>query len=96
MVSISPFQNLWGNGFSDTGDWCIPHRVRGRLTTRRGRRHLLGDVINLAASACHLRFRLQLREEAVMPQKIGGGCSSRKYYSSTCNGVEIGGVVAKK
>ena len=31
-----------------------------------------------------------------MPQKIGGGCSLRVYYSYTCNMVKIGGVAADK
>ena len=31
-----------------------------------------------------------------MPQLIGGGSFSRGYHSSTCNGVKIGGIIAKK
>ena len=31
-----------------------------------------------------------------MPQQIGAGYSSQEYNLSTCDGVKIGGVVAKK
>ena len=56
MVPISPFQTLWDDRFSDPGDWCTPHRVRDGLTIRQWHRRLIGDGINLAASACHSRF----------------------------------------
>ena len=35
-------------------------------------------------------------KEAAMPQKIGRLCSSLEYILSTCNGVKLGGIIAKK
>ena len=43
-----------------------------------------------------LTIFLQSREEAMMPQKIGGGCSSQEYDSPTCDSVKIGGIVTDK
>ena len=96
MVPIIIFQPLCDGVFPDPSEWFIPHRVRDGLTIRRGQRHLIYDGINLATSTCHSRFRLQLYKESVMLQKIGVGCYSRGYNSSTCNSVEIGGVIADK
>ena len=96
MVPITPFQPLCEGGCHHLSEWCIPYRVSDGFTIRRGLRRLIVNDINLSTSACHSQFRLQLREEAAMPQQIGGGCFSRGYDSSTCDGVENGGVVAKK
>ena len=75
IVPIFPFQPLCDDSFPGPDEWCIPHRVRGSLTIGRGLRCLIGDLINFATSACHLRFRLHLCEEVAMLKKIGGGCS---------------------
>ena len=92
----SPFHILWDDSFSDPGDRWISHRVRYGLTICWGRIRLIGDDINLEESECHSWFRSQSRKEALMPHQIGLGCSSWEYNSSTCDGVKIGGVVAKK
>ena len=96
MVPVPSFQPLWDSGCPNTGEWCIPHRFRDDLTIRWGLRYLIGDGINLATPACHLQFCLSLHMEALMPQQNCGGCYSQVYDSYTRNGVEIGGVVAKK
>ena len=96
MVPIPPFQPLCDGSCPAPGEWCTPLRVRCSLTIRQGLIRLIGNGINLATSACHSQFRLQLRKEAAMPRKINRDCSSQGYVSSTCDSVEIGGVVADK
>ena len=90
MVPIPPFKPLCDGGCPDPGEWCIPHRVKYEHTIRQGLRRLIGKGISLATSTCHSRFSLQMREEAAMPHKIGGYCSSRGYNLSTHDGVKIG------
>ena len=96
MVPIYPLQTLWEDGWSNTVDWCITHKVGDSLTICWGQRNIIGNDINLAESACNSLFCLQSREEAATTQKIRGGCYSRAYDSSSRNSVKVGGIVAKK